>query len=181
VFKAMYESLASTLFIFANRMLQDREEARDIVNNAFLKLLEHGTPLETFVKVKPFLYSIVRNACIDHLRRVDTAKRNSSNLSHLQYSEQVGEDGFDDLRSKVLAKIYQEIEKLPTSCREIFKLSYLEGLKNREIAEKLAINEKTVRNQISKARKKLRGIFMQMLEGRQISFVGLVIMLSSLG
>ena len=50
----------------------------------------------------------------------------------------------------------QAISKLPERCREIFELSRFENLKNKEIAEKLRITEKTVENQITKALNILR-------------------------
>ena len=52
--------------------------------------------------------------------------------------------------------IQQAIERLPERCREVFCLSKLEGLSNKEIAERLGISIKTVENQMTTALKRLR-------------------------
>ena len=58
----------------------------------------------------------------------------------------------DDLRASLDAAI----ESLPPKCREVFKLSYLEDLSNREISERLGISQSTVENHMYSALKQLR-------------------------
>jgi RNA polymerase sigma-70 factor (ECF subfamily) len=76
----------------------------------------------------------------------------------LYLSEQDTRHEFDlaEIKSEVLQYVYAEIEKLPEKCREVFKLSYLEGMKLSEVAQHLNISEQTVANQKTKALKMLR-------------------------
>jgi RNA polymerase sigma-70 factor (ECF subfamily) len=140
-------------------MIENREEARDIVNSAFLKLLEQEEPCFEQQNTNAFLFTIVKNSCIDHLRHIATVNKNKEKILLALRQALLKDVINDDALSYVLDRIHGEIEKLPTGCKEVFKLSYIDELKNREIAEKLQISEKTVRNQISKARKILRTIF----------------------
>jgi len=59
-------------------------------------------------------------------------------------------------QAELLQRIYEEIEKLPKKCRQVFKLAYLDGLSNEEIAELLHINYQSVKNQKVRALKILR-------------------------
>ena len=60
------------------------------------------------------------------------------------------------IETEVFVEIMQAIDRLPEHRREIFKLSYIDGLKISEVAERLGIAEETVRSQRVKARKQLQ-------------------------
>ncbi|MES1160647.1 MAG: sigma factor-like helix-turn-helix DNA-binding protein, partial [Bacteroidota bacterium] len=62
----------------------------------------------------------------------------------------------EDLKAEVLKSIHKEIENLPRSCGNVFKMAYLEGMSNSEIAETLQINNQSVRNHKQRAIKLLR-------------------------
>jgi len=74
--------------------------------------------------------------------------------------EQVTDDmtGFDPVltETEIIQQLYEEIEQLPTQCRRIFKMSYLEGRKNEDIAATLQISYNTVRAQKLRALKLIR-------------------------
>lgn len=59
-------------------------------------------------------------------------------------------------RSDIEKAVWEVVATLPEKCREVFTLSKIDGLKNREIAEKLIISEKTVKRHISIALSRLR-------------------------
>lgn len=61
-----------------------------------------------------------------------------------------------DEENQLIVELFDEIEKLPLKCREVFKLNRFERLKYREIALKLNISERTVENHIANALKLLR-------------------------
>ena len=62
----------------------------------------------------------------------------------------------DCISAETVREINRAIESLPPKCREVFKLSYLEDLSNREISERLGISQSTVENHIYSALKQLR-------------------------
>ena len=151
------------LCLYALHYLHDLEEAEDIVQDSFVRLLESGkydalcrqsSRLHSLTnQLKSFLYVSVRNACIDRLRRKNPVLQNvsPSDLQGLISDEQAIDSSSRE------AELWTAIEQLPDRCREIFLMSKRDGMTYREIAEELGLSEKTVEHQISKALKILRG------------------------
>ncbi|MFT3824398.1 MAG: RNA polymerase sigma-70 factor [Chitinophagaceae bacterium] len=134
------------LCLFAERILKERGAAQDIVEETFVKLWHKHTDFETALNIKAFLYITTRNACLNQLKLMQREKLTKKQLAYLSDDNQ--DFVLNEItRAEVLREIYQEIEKLPTQCRKIFKMSYLDGLKNHEIAEQMHISINTVKNQ----------------------------------
>lgn len=150
------------LCLYALHYLQDVDEAEDVVQDCFVRLLERFKPTSgesSHLALPPlpqhlrsFLYTSVRNACIDRLRQQNPLIQNvsPSDLSGLISDEDAVE------RSSREAELWTAIEQLPERCREIFLMSKRDGMTYHEIAEDLMLSEKTVEHQISKALKLLR-------------------------
>ena len=137
------------LCLYALHYIGDTDTVEDIVQDCFVRLIEHqeaGNP-------KAWLYTAVRNACIDRIRRDNPLIANVEpcDLEGTITDEEAAE------RSLHEAELWTAIDSLPEKCREIFLLSKRDGKKYREIAELLSISEKTVEHQISKALRILRG------------------------
>jgi RNA polymerase sigma-70 factor (ECF subfamily) len=148
--QVIFNQFYGALVLFAERMLHDRPAAEDIVGDTFVKLWNRHTDFENLQNVKAFLYITTRNASLNMLKtmqRESTAKKQLAYLS----SEKEGHILNEMVRSEVLREIYREIENLPEQCRKIFKMSYFEGRKNQEIADKLKISVHTVKNQKARA------------------------------
>lgn len=151
------------LCLYALHYLHDLDEAEDIVQDCFVRMLEAEKRDElssvsclSFLapqKQKSFLYTSVRNACIDKLRRKNLVIQDvsPSDLSGFISDEQAVDSSSRE------AELWTAIEQLPDRCREIFLMSKRDGMTYREIAEELCLSEKTVEHQISKALKTLRG------------------------
>ena len=111
--------------------------------------------MESAHNIKGFLYLTTRNACVDYLR----AQRK---IRGIQKELQILADPFiedtdvDTTRAETLRHIYEEMEKLPQQCRNIFKLSVIRGLKSRDIASELNISVSNVTSQKSRAIQLLR-------------------------
>jgi len=135
------------LCLYALHYLKDVDTAEDIVQECFIKLLNHDTK-----NTKAFLFTAVRNACIDHLRKrspIDT---------DVQPQDLEGSISDEEAQERSLheAELWTAIDHLPPRCREILIMSKREGLTYKQIAAELGISEKTVEHQISKALKVLR-------------------------
>ena len=145
VFQQYYRPLC----LYATHYLHDVDEAEDVVQDCFVRLLQREIPQ----KVKSFLYASIRNACIDYLRRQSpmVADVSPTDLSGVISDDQAQESSFRE------AELWTAIEQLPDKCREIFLMSKRDGMTYREIAEELELSEKTVEHQVSKALKTLRG------------------------
>jgi len=147
LFKAHYSSLGH----FANYLVNNREDAEDIVSQAFLKLWQQCHTFTSLDRIKPFLVVVVRNACFDYLKHHKVKEKAQREI--LFTSSQSEEDIQARLmKAEVLQRAVKEIDKLPVRMRKVFKMAYgKEGLDNATIAAKLNISESTVRVQKAKA------------------------------
>jgi RNA polymerase sigma-70 factor (ECF subfamily) len=155
-FTTIYTRYYCTLYYFVKRFIPEREDAEDITADVFVKLWKLRANLQTIKNIEAFLYITGRNACLDFLRHIQ--RRHLRQKELLQALLQEPEEGIleDDVKTLVLRTIHAEIEKLPRSCRTVFKMSYIEGMSNSEIAEALNINNQSVRNFKLRAVKLLR-------------------------
>jgi RNA polymerase sigma-70 factor (ECF subfamily) len=156
-FAAVYNMHYSRLYGFIKKLIDDREEAKDITAETFVKLWKLHANFATQENIKAFLYITARNACMDYLRFRQRQTTNQQELGYVlvQQEEQTTAPN-DEIKTAVLKQIHQEIENLPTQCRRIFKMAWLEGKKNAVIAMELALTEQTIRNQKARAVKILR-------------------------
>ena len=138
------------LCYFAEKLLGEQQEAEDIVADSFMKLWAKHADFESFAAIKSFLYVTTRNACFNFLKY---SKRVSASQKDYSYWSNNKEEEILHImfKAELLAELSREIESLPKKCRNIFKLSFFDGLSTTEIAEKLGLSDQTVRNQKSKA------------------------------
>lgn len=134
-----------SLCYFASRLVQDDDEAKDIVSESFLKLWKKNTDFITAGNIKAFLYISCRNACFQYLRNTKrTAAAQQRYFDQLPINERTVLE--EIVRSELLQILNGEIELLPTRCREVFKLIYFDSKKTEEIADELNLSVQTVRN-----------------------------------
>lgn len=151
LFRTFYQPLCNYAYTF----VQDRDEAEEIVQNTFLNVWEKRDNLSIHTGVKPYLYAMVRNACLNVIKHEKVKQQ------HIAIELVAGEKSADSVTRTVVAaeletRISQAMNKLPEQCRLVFKLSRFEELKYAEIAEQLNISVKTVENQMGKALKIMR-------------------------
>ncbi len=155
VYEMLFRTYYQPLCNYAYTFVQDRDEAEEIVQSTFLNVWEKRENLAIHTGVKPYLYAMVRNACLNVLKHEKIKQR------HAALEMAVAERSVESVARTVIAseletKIYQAMDKLPEQCRLIFKLSRFEELKYTEIAEQLEISIKTVENQMGKALRIMR-------------------------
>jgi len=155
-FTAIYNAYYPTLHSFVRKFIPEREDAEDITADIFIKLWRIHANFDTIKNIEAFLYITGRNACLDFLRSLKRRNEKQKELLYVLLQEPAEGVLPEDIKAEVLKTIYQEIEKLPPSCRNVFKLAYLEGLSNSDIAETLRINNQSVRNHKQRAIKILR-------------------------
>ena len=140
------------------RVLGDLEEARDVVQVAFLRMWEHRDRYDARWSPNTWIYRIATNLAIDHLRSRRSRERHQEPYRrHLhQVSEGAGR-GFDELQQREVMAIFQELSAgLSEKQRLAFLLREVEGLSSPEVAEILGCRESTVRNHLFNARKVLQ-------------------------
>ena len=156
-FEMLYNEQYTSLCHFAQRFVFDLDTAREIVQDVFVRIWEKRTSLPVEISLKTYLYTSVRNKCLDYLKHLNVEyefekKRIKEILEPGSNSYNTIDHPLDGLITKELENAIKEaIEDLPEKCREIFELSRFKGLKYREIAEELSISVKTVETQMSRA------------------------------
>lgn len=134
--------------------VRSQEDADEIVNDAFLVLWEKKDELVLDDSIKPLLYTIIRNKSINLL------KKRKIEITDLDNGFEVVSSGISPLEAmqakETEEEVMQLIEALPPRCKQIFVLSRKEFMSNRQIAELMVLNEKTIENQISIAIKFIR-------------------------
>ncbi|MCK5135705.1 MAG: RNA polymerase sigma-70 factor [Bacteroidales bacterium] len=161
-FEMLYNEQYTPLCHFAQRFVFDLDTAREIVQGVFVYIWEKRTSLPSDISLKNYLYTSVRNKCIDYLKHQNIEneykkKRIKEVIEHGNNSFSIIDHPLDGLITKELENAIKDaINNLPEKCREIFELSRFEGLKYREIAEELNISVKTVETQMSRALESLK-------------------------
>ena len=162
-FDSIYINNFSRLFLFAKEYVLFDEEAENIVQDIFLMLWEKKDILRVDVSLTAYLFTLVKNKCIDFLRHRMVEQIYSENIQQ-EYNEELNVklfalESFDHNFSSeedIETLLRNAIDKLPERCRLIFIKSRIEGKKYKEIAEELNLSVNTVEGQISIALKKLR-------------------------
>ena len=150
LFKEQYEKLCA----IANQYLKDLEAAEEVVQSTFVRFWETREKLNIEKSHTAYLSTAVRNGCLNQLKHLKIKEAyKEDNKREMEYEELRTEESNGD---ELVDKIKSAIEKLPEGRRKIFVLSRYEGLKYKEIAERLNISVKTVENQMGSALKFLK-------------------------
>ncbi|MCR4909739.1 MAG: sigma-70 family RNA polymerase sigma factor [Bacteroidales bacterium] len=150
-FNSSYLSLAPTLYKVAFYILESEEEARDAVQDAFVKLWNDRDTLGDVNSPKAYAIRLVKNLCIDRIRR-----------QRLEFPEKLPErvspEGQDDEidQKERLNMVMEAIKSLPDRQREILWLRTVENLSYDEISERLGMTPLTLRVLLSRARSKIK-------------------------
>jgi len=151
-FNKIFNEYYRALCFFSNQYVKDLDLARSLVQQFFVDLWIKKENLNVKQNSKSYLYTSVKNRSIDYLKR---------NNRTIQITEKVKEQNivpFRDLiqEAETLDQINTSINQLPEKCKEVFLLCRFEGLKYKEVADKLNISIKTVEMQMGIALKKIR-------------------------
>ena len=164
-FEILYRRFYPRLYNFSFRITGEVTVSQDIVHEVFIKFWEHRECLEGN-SYGALLFKMTRNMCFNYLKHKKVVLNKSIDLKSSRQWEELYRIEFvkDDpflLIEKEMEGLFQEIvENLPEKCREVFILSRVNGLKNREIALKLDLSLKAIEKHISYALRILRTRFM---------------------
>ena len=157
-FEDLYRLYSSRLVIFAYRILGNWQDAEDAVQECFVKLWDRPELMAGINAVKSYLYTSVRNSCINLIRKKATHSKRDGDKRI-----QIHVDDSDVERHMIFAEtvqlVHQKIAQLPPRMQEVFKLYYLEGKSYQEIGAILDTEPETVRNQRGKALRQIRDSF----------------------
>ncbi|NJK94923.1 MAG: RNA polymerase sigma-70 factor [Bacteroidales bacterium] len=155
-FEQAYRLYFPRLFTYSMKIVGDKNMAKDVVQDVFIKLWENPKVLDTD-NPEAFIFTTVRNASLNfvrHLKVIDNLKikvQEKYEGDELYYIDFIGSEPTELIDKELQTGFEKVLNSLPRKCREVFSLSRKEGLKNREIAEKLNISTKNVEKHISRA------------------------------
>lgn len=162
-FQEIYVSYFSKMKYFAQEYVLSEEDAENIVQDVFLEFWEKREMLPFQTNLIAFLFTAIKNRCIDHLRHKIVVQEAATQLQE-EYAitlrmKFASLEVFDqNLFSEpdIEQVLMRAIDTLPDKCREIFIKSKIEGKKQKDIAAELNITINTVETQMGIAYKKLK-------------------------
>lgn len=155
--EALYQSYWEMLFQYVIRVLQDEDDAGDVVQEVFITLWEQRNKLEHIDNPKAYLFTMARNRALRFIALHQNKQRFIESLSEfLQDDLYVDSVESQFSHAELESTLMAQIERLPPRMREVFRLSRYEQLSHREIANRLHITENTVKKQVNYALKALR-------------------------
>lgn len=154
-FEHVFKHHFKNLYRYALTILQDHDQAEDIVQNVFYKLWDKIESLQFSGSLAAYLYRAVYNESLNHLKHKKVRRTYQTYITHTM------KDQTDGAQRKVIfseleRRLQAAINELPEQCRTIFQMSRFEELRYLDIADRLGISVKTVENQMGKALKQLR-------------------------
>ncbi|MDX2247477.1 MAG: sigma-70 family RNA polymerase sigma factor [Bacteroidia bacterium] len=149
--KLLYEQFYGSMMVVCMRYTNDREEARDVLHEAFMKVFRNLKKFNRGTNLGAWIRRIMINTAIDHYRK--TAKR--PNL--VEINQAVHEADSQDVVADLSAEeILAMVQKLSPAYRTVFNLYVVEGYSHKEVGDLLGISEGTSKSNLAKARAKLQ-------------------------
>ncbi|MDD4515823.1 RNA polymerase sigma-70 factor [Massilibacteroides sp.] len=155
-FNSIFNTYYLQLYFHCRKYIPDTEEAKDLLQNVFLRLWDKREEIEIEISLKAYLFRCVQNECLNAIR----SSRSTISLSEIdgesiilpdrggQSSPEIDTEG-----REIEKAIDSVIETLPEQCRNIFILSRIKGMRNKDIAQHLSVSVRTVDTQIYRALK----------------------------
>lgn len=142
----LYRQYSKAMYNIAIRFTNNRMDAEDILQEAFITAFERLSELGSSNSFASWIKRIVINRCIDHVRK--------NRLTFVELDEELHDTGDADEDTDFVAEpelIHHAIRQLPGGSRSVLILHALEGYRHREIASMLGISESTSKTQYKRA------------------------------
>jgi len=161
VFKSLHESLFVPVGLYARKLISDRATADDIVSDAFIKLWEQRDQFDSIVRVKQFLFTATKNACLNHMRNIQLHAKIHQKIAYATASVSDNYIEFSTIRGDLTQLLWRELDRLPPARKQVCTLLLKERLTVSEIAARLSISPQSVDTHIKRATKQLKAAFLQ--------------------
>jgi RNA polymerase sigma-70 factor (ECF subfamily) len=152
-FAELYEKYYSGMVIFAENMVYDRDEARDIVQDVFTDLWDKPEEVHIYTKIKTYLFSCVKNKCFNRLKKLNIIDKHQELLTEAYLFSCETQTHSNE---KLKKQIHDTLNNMPNTMREVLNMHVIQELKYAEIAEELRISVNSVKTHIKRAYKRFR-------------------------
>jgi len=145
-FGKIFHELYPALCFYGLQVTGNQAAAEDIVAASFLKVWEKRVLFEHWNALKSYLYTTVRHAGIDWLRKERRVQISGNDFTNtVQAEDRIVLENI--IEAELLREIYAAIDKLPAQCRKVIEMIYVEGKTSTEIAGELQLSISSIRNQ----------------------------------
>ncbi|MDR2764477.1 MAG: sigma-70 family RNA polymerase sigma factor [Tannerella sp.] len=158
-FKREVIPLRGRLFACAQRLLGQTEDAEDIVQEVFLKLWVMRGELKNYDSLTALSVQITKRLC---LNRMNVSRPYPEPLGSVALASEEPSPHVQLEQKDSLTQVMRLVDRLPGLQQSILRMKHVEGLEVEEIAGLTGSNPEAVRMNLSRARKKIRELFMQM-------------------
>jgi RNA polymerase sigma-70 factor (ECF subfamily) len=151
---ALVDTYSSLLFRVAHSFLRSRAEAEDVVQDVFVRVLEHRRSLAEVRDMRVWLVRVAWNLAVDRRRRIRPEQFDEGFAESLVARNLPADEALHEAQR--LRAVLRELERLPRAERDVLLLSVVEELGTAEMAEILGRSESAVRALLFRARTRLR-------------------------
>ena len=162
VYDALFRQMYAKLFFYAKGLVGSEDDAQDVVEDVFTDLWQRRGDIEFGDQISSFLYRAV------YTHSINLLKRRKISSGYIQQLDDISSKLLETLQSNLKDPVHMlennelgsmlddAIDELPIRCREVFRMSYLQGLHNNDIAELTGTSVRTVEAHMYRALKYLR-------------------------
>lgn len=143
------ESLHQNLRSFLRKRVSDRQDAEDLIQDILLRIHLHVGSLADSEKIGAWTYQIARNAIVDYYRKRGRAISQTEEI-------QSDTDDEDNVQSEVASWLPEMIRALPSPYQEAVRMTEIDGLTQKQLAEQLGIPLPTAKSRVQRGRQKLK-------------------------
>lgn len=163
---AAYEELFKQTFPrmlgYCQLFIHDPSQANDLVQECFIKLWEKHASINLTQSVEGLLFVMLRNRCLNYLRdqKIHSSDKKLYTMeeNELQHLFQLDLNGQEEssLEEQLVKAIQESVDRLPEKRKIVFVKAKIEGKKNKEVAEELAISVKAVEKHLHQAKEQIK-------------------------
>lgn len=154
-FEFLFRNYYSRLYAYVRTFVNNDLFAEDLVQGVFTSLWVKREEIDDEKSVSAYLMKNAKNACLDHLRHQVVEEKyivetKGTETQQLYYYDFLGSKSENNIEEDLKKAIEVAIENMPEKCKIVFQMRWFEGLKNREISEKLIISTTMVEKHLAK-------------------------------
>jgi RNA polymerase sigma-70 factor (ECF subfamily) len=154
-FEFLFRNYYSRLYAYVRTFVNNDLFAEDLVQGVFTSLWVKRAEIDEEKSISAYLMKNAKNACLDHLRHQMVKEKyiveaKGTETQQLYYYDFLGSKSENNIEEDLKKAIEVAIENMPEKCKIVFRMRWFEGLKNREISEKLIISTTMVEKHLAK-------------------------------
>ena len=151
---SLVETYSALIFRVAHSVLRNKAEAEDVVQDAFVRVIEHRLSLPAVRDMRVWLVRIAWNLALDRRRRIRPEQMDELFAESLVGNNLPADEALNEAQR--MKAVFREIERLPKAERQVLLLSALEELETAEMSQIMGKSESAVRALLFRARTRLR-------------------------